>query len=142
MIITSDNVLGDVVRDKHDSFVARPKWRGKEISVHLMVEKNSSPNTCVDIAREIVKQLDEHVTAGCTCAAAALVKLANEWRQDQKTPEFDSDRLSALFDFDGLLIFEDGTVEFFFRDGGVFAGHAVIVDRTPNGTFGSARFEG
>jgi len=50
--------------------------------------------------------------------------------------------LTHLFEFNGLLVFENGTVEFFFTDGDVFAGHAVFVDRSPDGTFSNARFEG
>jgi len=75
MVVASDKVLGDVVRGDLDSYVARPTWRGREVSAHLMVEKNSPPDGCIAIARDIVEHLDTHVAAGHTVAAHALSNL-------------------------------------------------------------------
>ncbi|WP_158600153.1 DUF2262 domain-containing protein [Acidovorax sp. 106] len=142
MIVASDTVLGDVERDENGLHSVKVRWGNKDISTHLMVERHGDPSTCISVARELVQHLDLHVPSARSVAAHDLVELANDWRESDDSPELDASDLHELFEFDALLVFEDGTIEFCFTDGDVFAGHAVIVDRAPDGTFSNARFEG
>jgi hypothetical protein len=141
MKFVSDSALGQVRVDERGCLVGDVSYVGRQVKVHLMADDDQNPSNCITIASAVVRELDDCVKQGLTYVAAQLVELANDWREE------DSELLTAAcleerFEFDSLLVYEDGVVEFFFSDGDVFAGHAVIANRAPDGKFSNARFEG
>ena len=139
--IMQDPILGEITHDD-DGYTARVMHDGRTVTVCLMVDKDEDPTPWIVCAGKVVSRIAEHAVAAREIAVIELVNLANEWRDDVETPLFTPETLRNTFHLNGMLVYHDGSTEFFFDDGDVFAGHAVVVDLNRDGTYDNARIEG
>lgn len=142
VVVASDEVLGDILRDQHGGYTAQMPWKGSTLPVYLMVELDSEPAVCIGLVKSVIAQLDTLAPQATAFAARALLATANEWLADGNQPPLTAVRLQERFVLESLTVFDDGVVQLGFDDDEVFAGHVVVVDRDPDGQLTNARFEG
>lgn len=98
----------------------------------------AAPN--IEKARSVIAFLREHEPEARLVASDELLEIYNaEWNDG---PALSDEEFMARLILDDLSIADDGTAEVFYRDDGLFAGHAVVVTIDENGNFADADVAG
>jgi len=115
---------------------------GQEVGVHLLCEGSDGEAPALDPAARLVSMLDAVVSAAKQHAATGLLTLKNDaWLEDDE-PEVTRDAFIDRMELSSVIVNGGGTSDLYFRDGDLFWGHVIIVERNEAGEFGEAHIAG
>ncbi|MCI8423601.1 MAG: DUF2262 domain-containing protein [Lawsonibacter sp.] len=123
--------LGTFTLNRHVNwFEADVDWQGTTVSLSFDVDENRAD--CIHNAKTLLADAESWDRRVREYAAGELAGLAQEWAEntgdgeeepEEVTPERFMDRITL----ESIQISEDGSFEFWFDDGWMFAGHSVHV---------------
>ncbi len=127
-VIFKDPTLGELVLDrKIDNYRGRPKWRGQEIELKLLVRESDNIEPSLTNARTLWDKSRKWDTDIKNYAVEHLLPLKNEdWLEegDKKVSPGKFKKLMKLF---LIEIDYDGRFFFWYNDGGLFYGHLILI---------------
>jgi hypothetical protein len=138
--VVIENSLGTFTLDRrYDWYEGSIDYLGKTCTVMLTVEEGSTDATAA-LAKleELCADLSSVDHAARAYAADQMLENASDWCEEELTREQFIERM----DYPSITIEHDGSVGFMFDDGGMFAGHVIVVDMAADGSFERADIEG
>ncbi|MDO5119565.1 MAG: DUF2262 domain-containing protein [Coriobacteriales bacterium] len=138
--VVIENSLGTFTLDRrYDWYEGSIDYLGKTCTVMLTVEEGSTDATA-SLAKleELCVDLSSVDHAARAYAADQMLENASDWCEEELTREQFIERM----DYPSITIEHDGSVGFMFDDGGMFAGHVIVVDMAADGSFERADIEG
>lgn len=138
--VVIENSLGTFTLDRrYDWYEGSIDYLGKTCTVMLTVEEGSTDATAA-LAKleELYADLSSVDHAARAYAADQMLENASDWCEEELTREQFIERM----DYPSITIEHDGSVGFMFDDGGMFAGHVIVVDMAADGSFERADIEG
>lgn len=138
--VVIENSLGTFTLDRrYDWYEGSIDYLGKTCTVMLTVEEGSTDATAA-LAKleELCVDLSSVDHAARAYAADQMLENASDWCEEELTREQFIERM----DYPSITIEHDGSVGFMFDDGGMFAGHVIVVDMAADGSFERADIEG
>jgi hypothetical protein len=140
-----DPVVGRFVLDR------RLNWFTHEVRHHGHRVRRTANTGSLDVARAIAAAAAPYwspfdgpwLAQLRGYAAASLSELAEDWRDQDEQPEpWTRDAFQATIRLESITVTADGSYEVFFDDGGIFAGHVIIVSGTFDGGPADAQIAG
>ena len=113
-------------------YEGRPKVGRRDVGLHVAPPPNSGPASLLARARRVVSDLDGYERKAKAVAARELLALKNEVWRDPDEPLATAADFRRRMKLEGVKVSGAGDVTFFFRDGGLFFGHAVVVELDPS----------
>lgn len=139
-----DEIFGEFILDKRCGLYEKKlNWDGEE--GNLYIDCNSDMKKTMKVIYELVNNDKCWQDKIKKYAAKELLELANEWLQDEEEPEYEeytSDIFVNKLTFESVEVNEDGSFEVYYKDGGIFWGHCIIVSGNINGEFKEASIAG
>lgn len=94
------------------------------------------------LALKLKDWLENNLSKAKEYAASKLLKIKNEnWLSEQEKP-ISSNKFVELIEFEGVLVFAEGSFEIYFNDHDLFGGHTIIVDINEKFEFEDANIAG
>ena len=109
--------------ERLDWFETKRDWLGQPVSVALGMATDGS--TAVEDAARVFDQAAEWDTRARNLAAKDLLTTANEWRDDSEPP-LTADDFRRRMTLESVTVHLGPYIQFYFNDGGLFAGHTII----------------
>jgi len=130
-VTLSDDVLGVLRFDPRvDWFSGEVVWGSGTVRVHLHPGGDGELRTALRVAHALWDDQGRWTMQVREFAAARLLALKNDsWRDDDE-PTVTANEFAEKLDVEAVTVDADGAFEFWCRDGGLFAGHAVLVRGT------------
>jgi len=117
--------------------------RTADLRIHCgsRTDSHSEPPALAHAVR-FVATIDRLCQTAKECAVRDLLGLKNDdWRGDDE-PEVDVGEFKRLMEIEGIVVHGDGSAEFYYQDGDLFWGHAILVYMRADGRFGNASLAG
>jgi hypothetical protein len=127
----ADAAFGTFTLDRDvDWFSTRARWKGKPIELCLSATGPKAVKKAAKIAHTLwEKQNDWDERAGAL-AVENLLSLKNDnWLEDGER-ELNSRQFAARMRLQSIVVRPDGSVDFWYNDGGLFWGHSIQVSGT------------
>jgi hypothetical protein len=105
------------------------KGTGGPVQVTI-VSDDAEPDESIAAAWPIVKKLLASDARLRRHAAKELLESANEWSEDGPVRQA---QFMERMELEGFTVYTNGTAEVFYRDGGLFAGHWIVVGTDEKG---------
>lgn len=143
-VFYEDELLGKFELDKGlKLFETDITWAGEEGRLYFDLDEEEKMEDSLKTAHELFKNQKDWSDKIKAYAASELLELANDWIDeeddiDEVTEEMFIDSLGL----DTISVYPKGEFEIFFFDGGLFAGHCIIVSGNISGSFESADIAG
>ncbi len=116
---------------------------GHPLSLSLSVEEEDpdvEPAQEIAHGRRVLLFLREHEPEARLVAAEELLEIYNaEWNEGEP---LDEEEFMERLTLDDIGILSDGSAELLYQDGGLFAGHTVLVTVGADGNFADADIAG
>jgi len=141
----ADKVLGEFELDKDlVLFNGAINWLEKNISVSLEVnvDNKSSWNKAMNVLRNLFEQQIQQDSEFRDFAAEQLTDLANDWIQDDNTPEISKGDFTCRISLSELAVTSSGDYTAYYDDDDMFLGHVVTVSGNIETGIKSAVIEG
>ena len=141
-ISVQDPVLGLVEFDRTlEWYQATVHWCGTKIELHINA-KPAELAGCIAFAHELLRDEAEWHERALARIVADLLSLKNEsWLGEDESP-VTAEEFRQRLQIESLGISPEGEVDFWFRDGDLFWGHAVGVSANREGEFEEAGIHG
>lgn len=110
-------------------------WSGKlrigrqPVDISVLAD-DADPDEALAAAWPVAKKILAADGAMRRYAARELLKSANEWSEGQPVRQA---QFIERMELEGFTVYTDGTAEVFYRDGGLFAGHWIVVNTNEKG---------
>lgn len=117
---------------------------GRRVTLSVSVEDEESdaePAAEIAHARRVLSALPEMEAEARQLAADELLGIYNEEWNDDGDP-LNEDDFVARLTLEDVGILADGSAELFYKDGGLFSGHAVLVSINAEGNLDDADIAG
>lgn len=117
---------------------------GRHVTVSISVEDeetDAEPTAEIRHARRVLSRLPEQEPEARQLAADELLGIYNEEWNDDGDP-LSEDEFMARLTLEDVGVLADGSAELFYKDGGLFAGHAVLVSINADGNLDDADIAG
>lgn len=122
-----DDQLGAFVEDKRVHwFRGAGDWAGQSVDLVLDAEDSDSAKEALSWARRLLDRRDSWDRQADALIVSRMLELANDWCQDPNKTLTAEDLLESLR-LHGVHVSPTGGVSAWFDDGGIFAGHSVVV---------------
>ncbi|HSD83193.1 MAG TPA: DUF2262 domain-containing protein [Anaerolineae bacterium] len=113
-----------------------------EVPFAISLDATPSVEAALHDARELIPRLAEALAAAQAYACDQLLALKNEvWLEEGEGPVTAAD-FRARLTIDSIGVYANRKAEFFFRDGGLFWGHTVLLSWSESQGFVSADIAG
>jgi hypothetical protein len=127
MVISTEQ-FGDLVLDPDvDWFEGTADWNGKAIRVVFPVDEETLQDNALASGKSLWSDQSKWNKSIETYVVESLLSIKNEtWLEDDET-EVTADQFQSRIVLETISIASDGDFEFWYNDGDLFAGHAIVV---------------
>lgn len=102
-------------------------WGGTEISLSLSCEDAAMPESALATATALFEQQAHWQRQAVACAVEKLLPLKNEnWLAEDQSP-LTEEAFRSHLELQSIVAEDEGTFIFYFDDGDLFWGHAIVV---------------
>lgn len=130
-----DPALGTFTLDRRANwFEANTAWGGRQVQLSLSMDDRVDREVQIERARKLWAELDAWFGRVIEFAIADLLPIKNRAWLDENQPPIDAGEFERAMRIESITIHSDGSVDFWFDDGDLFWGHAIMVACTPTGT--------
>lgn len=127
-VVISDPVLGDFTLDRSvDWFRGEATWAGTMVRLELSVNENGAANQCLRVAKTLWDDQSSWAAKISEHAVARLLQLKNDTWLDEGELPVTPDSFKSRMSLESVMVFPDGTFEFWYDDGVLFWGHSIQV---------------
>lgn len=135
-VIIEDEVLGTLQLNRDfQSLEGMIEWRGNKISISMDVdaENKATWTKARNVAKRFFTEQDDWDRSMKSLASKKLLKLSNEWLEDDDTDRIPKDNPITKEEFEERIKLEElsvspgGTFSAFFNDDDLFWGHVILV---------------
>lgn len=143
-VFYEDELLGKFQLDKGlKLFETDITWAGEEGRLYFDLDEEETMEDSFKTAQELFKNQENWSDKIKVYAASELLDLANDWiDEEDDIDEVTEEMFVESLELDTISVYPQGEFEIFFFDGGLFAGHCIIVSGNINGSFESADIAG
>jgi hypothetical protein len=125
-----------------DWFQATIQVADAEAALCLSVSSDVEASGLLNENHHALVRLEEILQSAKEYSAKELIDLKNgEWAEQDGSIVTEQQFVERLA-LESAILYPDGEMEFFFRDGGLFFGHVVIVSRSADGEHTNATIAG
>ena len=135
-----ENELGTFeLNRKYNWFEGTVDWLGSQVSVNLEVEEDSTDcQKEMEVLRRLCSDLPASDTRVREFIAEDMMELLGEWYDEPLTAEEFMERIGTP----AISVSTDGSVQYWFDSGPLFADHSIVAYMEPDGTFSGTNLEG
>ena len=143
-VFYEDELLGKFQLDKGIKlFETDITWAGEEGRLYFDLDKEEAMEDSLKTAHELFKNQKNWSDKIRAYAASELLDLANDWiDEEDDIDEVTEEMFIESIGLDTISVYPKGEFEIFFFDGGLFAGHCIIVSGNISGSLDSAEIAG
>ncbi len=127
-VFHDDADLGRFEFDRRLNWYSRSlPWDGSTAKLNLTADDKGQISSALNVAKELWKAQAAWSEKVGKFAAAQLVSLKNDsWLDSGEAPLTESD-FAGKVQMESVIVDPDGACEFWLKDGGLFAGHSILV---------------
>jgi hypothetical protein len=127
-VVVHDAVLGELTLEREfSSYSGRATWIQQEVDIDLECAAPDEPQSAIEKAVELLESQEKWQNQIDACAVSQLLELKNGgWRDEGEAEVSRSDFLKRM-SLETISICHDGNFSFWFDDGDLFSGHAIVV---------------
>jgi hypothetical protein len=142
-VCIKDTVLGDFVLDRSVKwFRGNPFWGGNKIHLELEVGEEGRVGSALEVARKLWKSEETWNVRVLDYAASKLLQIKNEsWLADGESSLSDKE-FKRRMKLETIAVSPDGSFEFWYNDGDMFGGHAILIRGSLKDGLKDAEIEG
>jgi hypothetical protein len=140
----SDPTLGDLHWNEQHFGYDGKLYPGAKQEVRLLISLRecADKDKALQDARSTFEVISRNIPAAAEFAERQLLQFKNgEWLEEGEDPVSSSDFRSRI-KLTSIALYPDGECELYFEDGGLFAGHYILVLWRPRVGFHQASVEG
>jgi hypothetical protein len=140
-----DPILGEFVLDRAVNwYESRVAWSNGEVDLRLSVDDCDDVDALFQGARRLAAEQTDWDRRLREAAAGQLLNLKNEnWLdKDEGEEPVTADQFQSRVAMQSISVYPDGSLEFWFEDGDLFFGHAILIDANVEGSIGEAHLAG
>lgn len=143
-VFYQDELLGRFQLDKGiKTFKTDITLAGEKGRLYFDLDEDVRMEDSLKTAHELFKNQKDWSDKIRAYAASELLELANDWiDEEDDIDEVTEEMFIESIELDTISVYPKGEFEIFFFDGGLFAGHCIIVSGNINGSFESADIAG
>lgn len=143
-VFYEDEFLGKFQLDKGlKIFETDITWAGDEGRLYFDLDNKEVMEYYLKTAYELFENQKNWSDKIRTYAASELLDLANDWiDEEDDIDEITEEMFVESISLDTISVYPEGKFEIFFFDGGLFAGHCIIVSGNISGSLESAEIAG
>ncbi|WPC39563.1 DUF2262 domain-containing protein [Clostridium sp. JS66] len=143
-VFYEDELLGKFKLDKGIKlFETDTTWAGEKGRLYFDLDEEETMKASLKTAYELFKNQKHWSDKIREYAVSELLDLANDWiDEEDDIDEVTEEMFIESIGLDTISVYPKGEFEIFFFDGGLFAGHCIIVSGNINGNFDSAEIAG
>ena len=135
--------LGHLEYDEQvDWYSAKVTVDGRLADLHIHCDGASGEPSAIPHAVRIARKLDPLCRAAKECAVRDLLELKNDTWRDEDEPELSVEEFKRLMELEGIVVYGDGSAEFYYLDGDLFWGHCILVQMDADERFDNAHIAG
>lgn len=127
-VVVDDPQFGSLTLDRAlDWYAGSIDWLGQEVRLTVTPEAVDEPQAAVQVARALAKDAEAWQARVRDYAVQKLLGLKNEsWLGDDEPP-VDAETFLSRMTLTTISVSEGGSWSFWHEDGGLFAGHSILV---------------
>jgi hypothetical protein len=136
-----DDTLGTIQYDKRFGWWSTITDLTPDLEIDLTLELGAAESVPASILRAF-KHLQNHEPKLRRNVCSHLLELAEDWRDEDNTPEWTLETFMKAVTITSASFNEDGAATVYYDDGEVFAGHVIMVAVSSDGAFEDASIAG
>jgi len=113
-----------------------------ELALYLSAETENEASSILVLANSFLQSLERTIASAKSYSADRLLAIRNDSWREENSPEISKDEFISRLQSLSVTLYPNQNVEIMFRDGGLFAGHVVLVSANRQGHFSNASIEG
>lgn len=120
--------FGEMVLNRSvDWFEGSPEWQGKAVRIAVTHDENGSLDASFETAEKLFEDSSGWSRKIEECALSRLLDLKNDaWLENGQTSVSGEEFLQHM-ELESITVYADGSFEFWYNDGDLFWGHAILV---------------
>jgi hypothetical protein len=135
--------LGHLEYDKRlDWYSTKLALDGESVDLRIHCDGAAGEPPALSHAARMVGKVKELCRAAKECAVRDLLDLKNDTWLDEDEPEVDAEQFKRLMRLEGIVVYGDGSAEFYHLDGDLFWGHCILVHMDASERFDKADIAG
>ncbi|MGN0395813.1 MAG: DUF2262 domain-containing protein [Coprococcus sp.] len=147
--VTIETEFGNFVLEReYDIFSSVIDWCGNEVNVTLEQDddREETANSALDSFLAIAKNMREFDKRNREYAADKMLSSANDWLAEDDSPDKPDEITREMFiermELSEMCVNSDGSITWYYLDGDMFWGHAIVIDMEEDGTYSDAYIAG
>jgi hypothetical protein len=135
--------LGHLEYDKElDWYSTKLSVDGESVDLRIHCDGAAGEPPALPHAARIAGKVEHLCGAAKECAVRDLLGLKNDGWRDEDEPEVGAEQFKRLMRLEGIVVYGDGSAEFYHLDGDLFWGHCILVHMDVNERFKDAHIAG